>query len=125
MCDVEEVDFESVKKIAKIFRASLTATAMKFVQLNSEKCAFIYSELGKILWSCQSDDWKPFIQCGKLLESGTEAYNFFKRKELYKEPIEVKANSWFNSNNDDEYIVEHSIGSHEFDSVLSLLWIRP
>lgn len=125
MCDVEEVDFEPVKKIAKKFRASLTATAMKFVQLNSEKCAFIYSEAGKILWSCKSADWKPFIQSGKILESGTEAYNFFKGNELYREPIEVEANSWFNSDIDDEYIVEHSIGSHEFESVLTLLWIRP
>ena len=125
MCDVRDVDFEPVKKIAKIFRTSLTATAMKFVQLNSEKCAFVYSEAGKILWSCKSPDWRPFIQRGKVLDKGTEAHSFFKGDELEKEPVEVRASSWFDNDNADEYIVEHSIGSHQFDAVYSLLWIRP
>ena len=125
LCDVEEVDFRPVKKIAKKFRASLTATAIKFVSLNPEKCALVYSENEKIVWSYPSPDWRPFIQHGVPLDQRTEAYEFFQRKELYEEPVETPANAWFNDNREIEDLVEHSIGSKEFDFVLSLLWIRP
>ena len=125
MCDVREANFEPIQEIAKIFRASLTATAIKFVQLNAEQCAFVYSEAGKITWSCNSPDWQPFIQRGKPLDNKTGAYDFFKGKDLYNEPIEVEAIAWFDRSCGDKYIVEHSIGSHEFESVLTLLWIRP
>lgn len=125
LCDVKEVDFRPVKKIAKKFRASLTATAIKFVRLNPEKCALVYSENGKIVWSCRSSDWRPFIQNKVPLDPRTEAYEFFQRKELYEDPVETPANAWFNDSIGIGEVVEHSIGSKEFDFVLSLLWIKP
>lgn len=125
MCDVEKVDFRPVKKIAKRFRASLTATAIKFVRLNPEKCALVYSENGKILWSCRSSDWHHFIQYGVSLDPRTEAYEFFQRNELYDDPVETPAEAWFNDCRGIGEIVEHSIGSKEFGFVLSLLWISP
>ncbi|WDP89326.1 MAG: ImmA/IrrE family metallo-endopeptidase [Desulfobacter sp.] len=125
LCDVEEVDFRPVKEIAKTFRSSLTATAIKFVRLNSEKCALVYSENGKIVWSYGSQDWDFFIQRGVPLDERTEAYEFFQRKELYDDPIETPADAWFNDKQGIGEVVEHSIGSKEFDFVLSLLWIRP
>lgn len=125
LCDVEEVNFSAVKYIAKTFRSSLTATAIKFVHLNPEKCALVYSENGKIIWSCRSGDWYPFIQLGVPLDQRTEAYEFFQRKELYDDPVETPAEAWFDDTRGIGDVIEHSIGSKEFDFVLSLLWIRP
>jgi Zn-dependent peptidase ImmA (M78 family) len=126
LCDVKEIDFGSVKKIARKFRASLTATTIKFVRLNPEKCALVFSENGKIVWSCRSDDWQPFIQHGQPLDRRTEAYAFFQSEELDEDPVEIPADAWFEDGSGAiQNIIEHSVGSKEFDFVLSLLWIRP
>ncbi len=42
-CDIGDISFEPIKKIAKDFRASLTATAIKFVRLYpGEMCDSIF-----------------------------------------------------------------------------------
>jgi Zn-dependent peptidase ImmA (M78 family) len=125
MCDVAEVDFGPVKKMAKKFRVSLTATAIKFVRLNPEKCALVYSENGKIAWSCRSADWQPYIDHGQPLDRRTGAYLFFHDEELDDEPIETEADAWISDSREMNDIVEHSIGSKQYGFVLSLLWIRP
>jgi len=83
------------------------------------------SQNGKIFWSCRSSDRRPFIQNKVPLDPRTEAYEFFQRKELYEDPVETPANAWFNDSIGIGGVVEHSIGSKEFDFVLSLLWIKP
>ncbi|MGB9498692.1 MAG: ImmA/IrrE family metallo-endopeptidase [Dissulfuribacterales bacterium] len=125
MCDVADVNFKPVQEIKKKFRVSLTAAAIKFVRLNPEKCAVVYSENGKIKWSYRSEDWWAYIQHGQPLDNRTVAYDFFQGKELYNDPVDVDADAWINNSRGVQEIVEHSIGSKEFDFVLSLLWIRP
>jgi hypothetical protein len=39
---VAEVNFGPIRKIANDFRASLTATALRFVRLCPEKCAVVF-----------------------------------------------------------------------------------
>lgn len=125
MCDVSDVNFKPVQEIKNKFRVSLTAAAIRFVRLNPEKCAVVYSESGKIKWSYRSQDWWPYIQKDQPLDKRTLAYDFFRGEELYNEPIDVEADAWINNSRGVSEIVEHSIGSKEFDFVLSLLWIRP
>ncbi|MCF8146259.1 MAG: ImmA/IrrE family metallo-endopeptidase [Deltaproteobacteria bacterium] len=123
-CDIGNISFEPVKKIAKDFRASLTATAIKFVRLCPEKCAVVHSANGKIKWFYKSPDWWPYIKRGKELDKGTLAYDFFAGKEMETEPVEVDAHAWVAPRGLDE-IVEHSIASPHYGFVLSLLWIKP
>lgn len=123
-CDVGNINFEPIKQIAKDFRASLTATAIKFVRLCPEKCAVVYSTQGEIRWFYKSPDWWPFIRKDKKLDERTLAYDFFKGETMDQDPIEVDADAWIESRGLDE-IVEHSIASPQYGFVLSLLWIKP
>ena len=77
-CDIGNINFEPIKGIARDFRASLTATAIKFVRLCPEKCAIIYSTQGKIRWLYKSPDWWPIIRKDKKLDKRTLAYDFFR-----------------------------------------------
>ncbi|MGD9157725.1 MAG: ImmA/IrrE family metallo-endopeptidase [Desulfobacteraceae bacterium] len=123
-CDVKRVNLEPVRKIAKDFRASLTATAIKFVRLSPEQCAVVLSTDGKIKWSYRSEDWQPFIRKGKPLDPGTAAYDFFRNIEIPDEPIGVDGEVWVENDNVD-LIIEHSFGAKEYGFVLSILWIKP
>jgi len=123
-CDIENINFDPIKQIAKDFRASLTATAIKFVRLCPERCAVIYSTNGKIKWFYKSPDWWPFIRRDQEIDNRTVAYNFFVGKPMETDPVEIEADAWIESRGLDE-IVEHSIASPQYGFVLSLLWIKP
>ena len=123
-CDVAKVNFEPILQIAKDFRASLTASAIKFVRLCPEQCAVVFSSEGKVQWSYRSPDWWPFIQSGKNLDERTVAFDFFNNKQLEDEPIGIDGDAWVESEEVD-LIVEHSISSPRHGFVLSILWIRP
>ena len=123
-CDVTAVNFDPVKLIAEEFRASLTATAIKFVRLCPEKCAVVCSVAGRVKWFYKSHDWLAFIKKGGLLDKRTLAYDFFAGETMEPEPQEVETNAWV-ENDEIEDIVEHSIASPRFGFVLSLLWVRP
>ena len=86
-----EVNFGPIRKIANDFRASLTATAIKFVRLCPEKCAVVFSSRGKVQWFYKSPDWWPFIRKGKKLDQRTLAFDFFNGEPTEKEPVEIDA----------------------------------
>lgn len=122
-CDVKKVNFEPIKAIREDFKASLTATAIRFIRFCPEACAVVFSKGGKICWSYQSESWWPFIERGKVLDNRTLAYDFFVSDKTHEDPEDVEADAWFNAK-DVEEIVEHSIPSPEFGFVLSILWIK-
>ncbi len=123
-CDVAEVDFRPIIQLAKKFRASLTATAIRFVRFCPEICAVVFSKDARVKWFYRSEDWWPFIQIGSKLDDRTVAYSFFKGKTLPDDPIEVDADAWVEGDGLDE-IVEHSVSSKNLNFVLSILWIEP
>ena len=122
-CDVAEVDFRPIKQISNEFRASLTATAIRFVRFCPERCAVVFSKDAKIKWFYGSENWYPFIPIGSKLDERTDASDFFKGKILPDEPLEVDADAWVDEDGLDE-IVEHSVGSKFLNFVLTILWIQ-
>jgi len=123
-CDVREVNFSPVRKLAEEFNTSLTATAIRFVRFCPEMCVLVFSKDSKIQWFYKSEEWWPFIRKGQPIDNGTFAYDFFHGREMPDEPQEVDASAWVTSRGV-ESIVEHSVGSRNLGYVLSLLWIRP
>lgn len=122
-CDVKAVTFEPIIQLAKDFKVSLTATAIRFVRFCPEKCAVVFSQNNRISWSYQSEDWWPYIERGRVLDKWSLAYDFFAGKEMSEEPEDVRASAWIDTRGVDE-LVEHSIGSKKYGFVLSLLWIE-
>jgi Zn-dependent peptidase ImmA (M78 family) len=123
-CDVRHVNFSPIRKIAQDFRASLTATAIKFVRLCPESCAIICSKNKEIAWSYTSRSWWPRILSKRKLNSNSCAYEYFAGREIPDEPIEMEADVWIDSRGIGG-VVEHSIAAPNFGFVLSILWIKP
>jgi Zn-dependent peptidase ImmA (M78 family) len=126
-CDVREVNFEPVKAIADEFQTSLTATAIRFVRFCPEMCAAVFSTDSKVKWVYKSNDFWPYVRIGKTLDRRTLAYDFFQGKTLAKDPEDVAAEAWLDTDNlgHIEEVVEHSIGFPRLRSVLTLIWIKP
>ncbi len=121
-CDVREVNFAPVRKLAEEFTTSRTATAIRFVRFCPEACALVFSRESKICWFYKSESWWPFIRRGPL-DINTFAANYFRDIEVPDEPLEVDGDAWVESRGVDS-IVEHSICSPRLGFVLSILWIR-
>jgi hypothetical protein len=121
-CDVREVNFAPVRKLAQDFTTSITATAIRFVRFCPEMCALIFSKDSQVKWFYRSESWWPFIRKGAL-DINTFAANFFRNLEVPDEPLEVDGDAWVESRGV-ESIVEHSICSPRLGFVLSLLWIK-
>jgi hypothetical protein len=121
-CDVAEVTLNPVRQISEEFRASLTASAIRFVRFCPEMCAVVFSREGRVKWCFRSRDWWPFIR-RDALDRRTLASDFFAGKSLADEPEEVVADAWLDGRGPRE-LVEHSIAFRNLHAVLTLLWIR-
>jgi len=125
LCDVDapDISFDLIRKIASDFRASLTATAIRFVGLCPEPCAIVCSKKNKIAWSVKSEEWRPYIERGGTLDSYTVAYDLHKGEDIDDQPMEVSTSSWVDWEFPDT-IMEHSVRFPRLGFVLSLLWMK-
>jgi hypothetical protein len=124
-CDVKNVNFTPIRKIAEDFHASLTATAIRFVRFCPEPCALICSQSSYIKWFYKSPEWWPYIQTKRKLDSRTVAMDFFIGKEMINEPIGIEADAWLDNTRGLNEIIEHSIALDYYKFVLTILWIKP
>jgi hypothetical protein len=120
-CDVARPCLDVVRSIARQFRTTLTATAIRFVDLCPEACAVVWSESSAIKWAITGPEF-PFIRFGMQLSSFSHAHDAFRGKGLPSGPQSVPAHAWVNEETDEE-IAEDSIWMPQFSAVLSLLWI--
>jgi len=121
--DVAEVTLNPVRQMSEDFRASLTASAIRFVRFCPEMCAVVFSRDGRVEWSFRSREWWPFIR-RDALDRRTLASDFFVGKPLPAEPEEVVADAWLERRGPRE-LIEHSMALPNLRAVLTLLWIRP
>ena len=120
-CDVRQPTFEKVRTLAQEFTTTLTATAIRFARLCPEACAVVWSEAGAIKWAVRGDDFYPWIEFGRRLDSYTHAAAFFRGKALPNEPQEVPARAWTDESGGDLY--EETLGFDGLGAALSLLWL--
>ncbi len=125
LCDVKKVSFDPVRAIARTFRASITATAIRFVRFCPEPCALICSRSSHIHWFYKSSEWWPYLQNKRRLDRRTLASDFFEGKEMIDEPVSIPADAWVENPRGLREVVEHSIALHYPDLVLTILWIKP
>lgn len=115
-----------IQSVADRSGASLSATAWRFCDLVSERCAVVWSQKERISWYKASSEFGFFLKSGKEIEEGTQAYDCFSGARTHPKPEPVSANLWLNERAivANSVLWEHSIGLPFYDSVLSLLWIK-
>jgi hypothetical protein len=116
---------DSIKKLAGQFNTSLTATGMKFVDLNDHECILVLSTNGVVTWSKQRGNRSGLrIEKGMRLHAGSLARYAFESNGKAGPEI-VAPEAWITGNWYDRQIeiTEECWALEEYDSVLSLLTV--
>lgn len=115
-----------IQTVADESNASLSATAWRYCDLVSERCAVVWSKKGKVSWHKPSAEFGFYLKRGWDIAKGTQAWECFSGTRTHTSPEPVDAHLWL-----DERVLlegavlwEHSIGLPNYESVLSLLWIK-
>ena len=120
-CDVRQPTFEIVQSLAEEFRTTLTATAIRFARVCPEACAVVWSEASTIKWAVRGDDFYPWIEFGRRLDSHTHAADVFVGKPLPKGPQPVPLRAWTDQAGRDLY--EETLSFRGLGAALTLLWL--
>ena len=127
MCTVPQVTLAPAYAIARTFRTSLLASAMRFVELTEKRCAIVYSELGRVKWVKPSATFAAWIPRRRRLHPTSPAFEYSQRGRIDNEPHVLPATAWMSRKGTDlanTQIVEHAAVVPELGAVFSLLWIR-
>jgi hypothetical protein len=127
-CEVTPVNLHAVRAIADVFTTSPVMSAMRFVELSSERCAAVYSEAGLVKWAKRSRTFSAYIAQGTRLALETVAGDYFDRGVICDVAQSRPAETWLGSSElaaADVEIMEHAtvIPEPGWGGVLSLLWI--
>ena len=125
-CQTSAVTLAPVRDIARECRTSALASAMRFIELTSECCAVVYSEVGRVRWVKRSAKFPGSIARGRRLDPGSAAYDYFTRGAVDDTAQELAADVWLPSHLLDGRrigLVEHAAAVPEQGGVFSLLWI--
>lgn len=121
---IEMPNMDRVSELSGEFNTTLTATALRYVQLSSEPCAVAVSSNGTLKWYKKSESFNFHLKVGQKLSPDTYAFDSFDGLEIPKKPRTVPATAWIASDIDsDGEIFEHSVELSSYGIVISLLWI--
>lgn len=129
-CVTETPCLDDVSEIARIFRTSLTATAIRYAELGEDCVAIVFSRAGHIEWFHSSPDFRGlglFVPVGECPSIGTIADRLFEGEVVSREPQRVKASAWLVSRemriSDNATLVEQSWEISSYNAILTLLHI--
>jgi Zn-dependent peptidase ImmA (M78 family) len=116
-----QVDFDTVRALAKVFTTSLTATAIRLAEHGPLPAMVVCSTIRGVEWSVKGDGTKALWPHEAHRE--TYAYDVL-HGDLDEASGDVSASAWFSHAVASRHCVyEHSIRSYQ-GTVLSLLWWR-
>lgn len=114
---------ELIEGLAADFRTTLTATAIRYVDLCGEKCAVILSTAGQVAWTRRCPEFRYWIVPKRTLSSNSYAADFFSKGTVSERMETVRLDAWVENASARESIKEQSRALPSYNSVLSLLWI--
>ena len=124
MCQVEPLSFDPVRAIASTFATSLQASAMRYVELTSERCAVVYMQRGRVLWAKKSAGLTAWIPDGRTVAPNSAASDYFDDGHLEASRV-LPAATWFprETHAKDASVYEHMTAIPEQGAAFSLLWL--
>jgi hypothetical protein len=117
---------ESVETLAARFVASLTATGSRFAAVNTEPCAFVLSEQGKIRYAARSNslrDEYAWIKPGIDLPGGSFS-DRIRKGESSAGAEEIDAEEWLSDWERGGVLREEARYFSQWDQTLTLLWFK-
>jgi hypothetical protein len=117
---------EYIESLARLFRTSLTATGIRFVEFCPEECAIVFSQDKTIRWGYPGGEFRfKYIPPGDKLSALTLAYDYFHGRSADQRQQSVDASAWFPKIRfrQDAMLKEQSWRLGDYGGVLTLLWI--
>ncbi len=121
-CEISPVSLEVPWQIAKEYDVSILASARRFVELSSERCAAVFAKDGVVQWSTRSATFNRKIPVGRRLRRDSIAWDFHATGKLDERAQPVPARAWFGTSSNED-IIEHATCRPDYGTVLSLLWV--
>lgn len=119
-----EPSLANCRALGKDFSTSLTATALRLVELGPRVAMAVCTEDGQRRWMRRSEDVPPGIQVRRVPGAATEAGKAARGERCEEGPWEVAADEWFTHPRADEYKVYEDAAEIVPGVVLTLLWWR-
>jgi Zn-dependent peptidase ImmA (M78 family) len=122
-----DVSFDTVKELAKQYKASITSTGSRFAVNCHVPCAFVLIENGKIRYVSSSKflrELKGWIDIGNTVPKGSVAHRLLaKGSSIIEDCDEIATDIWFNNGiKKYDLSIEESMLISEWDQCLSLIW---
>lgn len=122
-CDVEKPTIAYIVELSKLFKTSLTATAVKFAELSYENCMVVFSKDKKIVWFRSSRDFYLRVNPGSSINENTYAYDCCPSNPTSGGMQQVDSSSWSSEEPSGNFVFEDSVYFPNYGIVLSLIWI--
>lgn len=119
----KEITFATVRSLAKDFKTSLTATAIRLVELGSFPSMIVCNELGRRKWFFRGPDVPGVLWPCDEPGRDTVAYDLLRGSESQTGSADIYADGWITHQDSHKYsLQEDSIRWGNSGMVLSLLW---
>ncbi|MCE9574533.1 MAG: ImmA/IrrE family metallo-endopeptidase [Deltaproteobacteria bacterium] len=122
-CEVSPVDLTPARGIAREFRTSLVASAVRFVELASERCAVVFAERGRVQWAVPSATFTADIPRGVPLDRASVAHDYMRKGAIDDAPQAVPAAAWIDDPTGEVEVIEHATVLDDLGAVLAMLWV--
>lgn len=114
-----------LKDLAAEFQSTLTATAIRYVELSDDYCAVVISENGRVRWWRGSTLFEElcWIEPGSSVSADTVAGGLFKGEPVPNGPERVDASAWVEDTSKlaDDGLLEEVLPLERYRQVISLL----
>ncbi len=117
----KEITFQTVRDLSKQFQTSLTATAIRLVELGSFPAMIVCNSNKRRLWYFRGADVPNEIQIRDTPGKYTNAFELLQGK-INTEPGEVEASDWITHPQSHYYSIHEDSIKINSNLVLSLLW---
>jgi len=125
LVDARSPSWNEIKELAVLSQTTLTATAIRFIDLTAAACCLIVSQEGRIAWFRKSVEFRPYIPMdNRFLSPGTVAHAIFQGDMPHDSFEDVKADNWVSGRGVKPYteILEWSLPLNSYGHVLTLLY---